>query len=107
MLPVPNIGAACAACSSSAAKSNWKGQLVDPATCGVFGNAWWHWSSYAQKFPDPARRPYGDKTLLRGIESPLMGGSDVERITDKIRRRNWTEYDLARIEGRPEPPSKL
>jgi len=59
------------------------------------------------EFPDPARRPYGDKTLLRGIESPLMGGSDVERVTDKIRRRNWTEYDLARIEGRPEPPSKL
>jgi len=56
------------------------------------------------EFPDPSRRPYGEKTLLKTIECPIL--EDPERIIRKIKTRSWTDYDLARIEGRPEPPSK-
>jgi hypothetical protein len=59
------------------------------------------------EFPDPSRRPYGEKTLLNAIERlDPSHPENTERILRKIRVRAWTEYDLARIEGRPEPPSK-
>jgi hypothetical protein len=57
-------------------------------------------------FPDPARRPYGEKALLAEIELPFMGYDGIERVLAKITSQNWTEYDKARIEGRPEPPSR-
>ena len=56
------------------------------------------------EFPDPTRRPYGEKTLRDTIKCPILQNPD--RIISKIKSRSWTEYDLARIEGRPEPPSK-
>jgi hypothetical protein len=59
------------------------------------------------EFPDPSRRPYGEKTLINAIEGiDITHPENTERILHKIRVRGWTEYDLARIEGRPEPPSK-
>lgn len=56
-----------------------------------------------REFPDPARRPYGEKSLRSEIEFPYFGYESIERIIDKIKRKRWTEYDQARIEGRPEP----
>jgi hypothetical protein len=32
-----------------------------------------------------------------------MGYEGIERLLKKINGRKWTAYDLARIEGRPEP----
>ncbi len=56
------------------------------------------------EFPDPARRPYGGPTLLEEISQPSIGmRTDADRIIEKIKARKWNEYDLARIEGRPEP----
>jgi hypothetical protein len=56
------------------------------------------------EFPDPNRRPYGEKTLKQVIEG--IYSENTERILHKIREKDWTEYDLARIEGRPEPVQK-
>lgn len=74
------------------------------------GYAWVVWESIEAlnqllaEFPDLARRPYGEKTLRDTVECPIL--KDPWRIIKKIKERAWTEYDLARIEGRPEPPSK-
>jgi hypothetical protein len=57
------------------------------------------------EFPDPSRRPYGEKALLAEIELPFLGYNGIERVLRKIRARNWTAHDTARIEGRPEPKS--
>ena len=54
-------------------------------------------------FPDPARRPYGEKALQAEIELPYMGYEGIERVLQKIEVERWTEYDRARSEGRPEP----
>jgi len=54
-------------------------------------------------FPDPKRRPYGEETLINAL---TIGSTDPDRIIEKIRKKAWTEYDLARIEGRPEPSKK-
>ncbi|MBK7926995.1 MAG: hypothetical protein IPJ98_05690 [Bryobacterales bacterium] len=56
-----------------------------------------------QEFPNQSRRPYGEKALLAEIELPFIGYTGIERVLAKIQARSWTEYDLARIEGRPEP----
>lgn len=56
-------------------------------------------------FPDPSRRPYGEKALLAEIENPGMGYGQIEKVLRKLRMKKWTAYDLARIEGLPEPPS--
>jgi hypothetical protein len=56
-----------------------------------------------REFPDPSRRPYGEKSLLAEIELPFAGYEGIERVLAKIKARSWTEYDRARIEGRPEP----
>jgi len=58
-----------------------------------------------QEFPDPSRRPYGEKALLAEIEVPFSGYQDIERVIAKIKSRNWTEHDLARMNGLPEPES--
>ena len=55
------------------------------------------------EFPDPDRRPYGEKSLMAEIALPFWGYQGIERVIDKIATRKWTSYDLARIEGRPEP----
>ena len=55
------------------------------------------------EFPNPAMRPYGEATLRRYIEFPTPTTWDVGRIITKISNKAWTEYDLARIEGKPEP----
>jgi hypothetical protein len=56
-------------------------------------------------FPDPSRRPYGEKALLAEIENPGMGYRQIDKVLRKLRTKKWTAYDLARIEGLPEPPS--
>jgi hypothetical protein len=58
------------------------------------------------EFPDMMRRPYGEKILLKTIECPSLEDNDAERIVRKIKARAWTEYDVARIHGGPEPPSR-
>ncbi len=55
------------------------------------------------EFPNAARRPYGEKALLAEIEMPFMGYEGIERVVKKIAARKWTAYDLAKIDGRPEP----
>lgn len=59
------------------------------------------------EFPDPARRPYGEVSLQQEIQMPFLGYSEIERVISKINHRAWTEYDLAKIEGRPEPTKEL
>jgi len=56
-----------------------------------------------REFPDPAKRPYGETSLLAEMEQPFFGYEGIERVLAKIFSRSWTEFDLARIEGRPEP----
>jgi hypothetical protein len=56
-----------------------------------------------KEFPDENRRPYGEKTLRDVLECPIGSRGDPWRIIDKIKNRTWTEYDLAKIEGRPDP----
>jgi hypothetical protein len=60
-----------------------------------------------EEFPDPERRPYGGKTLLTAISDPVVAvRTDADTIMSKIKKRRWTERDLARIDGRPEPKYK-
>jgi hypothetical protein len=59
-----------------------------------------------REFPDPSRRPFGEKSLLMEIEAPFMENHSIERIISKIKEGKWTTYDIARIEGRPEPDRK-
>ncbi len=54
-------------------------------------------------FPDADRRPYGEKALLAEIQNPLFGYEGIERVLVKLQSSNWTAYDRARIEGRPQP----
>lgn len=56
-----------------------------------------------EEFPDPSRRPYGEKSLMAEIAFPYMGYEGIERVIAKIRTRSWNDYDIARMEGRPEP----
>jgi hypothetical protein len=56
-------------------------------------------------FPNPARRPYGEKALLAEIGNPGMGYTEIDKVLRKLKTKKWTAYDLARIEGLPEPPS--
>jgi hypothetical protein len=51
------------------------------------------------EFPDPARRPYGEKALRAEIALPFMGYEGFERVLKKIRNRNWTQYDIAQVHG--------
>ena len=55
------------------------------------------------EFPDPSRRPYGEKALVAEIDLPFLGYQGIERVLAKIHDRKWTAYDIARVEGRPEP----
>lgn len=55
-----------------------------------------------------SRAPTGGRTAGRNywgkISDPVVGlRTDTDRINDKIKKQRWTERDLARIEGRPEP----
>lgn len=56
-----------------------------------------------KEFPDPQRRPHGEKVLREFIESTWAAEYDSYRMIEKITKRAWTECDLARIEGREEP----
>jgi hypothetical protein len=65
-------------------------------------------SQLCEEFPNPDRRPHGGPTLLGEISDPVVGlRTGTDRIINKIKKRKWTEYDLARIEGRPEPSGDL
>lgn len=55
-----------------------------------------------REFPDPNRRPYGEKSLVAEIELPFMGYEGIERVIAKVKARAWTEYDLAKIDGKSE-----
>jgi hypothetical protein len=52
-----------------------------------------------REFPDPERRPAGEKSLQMEIELPFMGYQGIERVLKKIRDRSWTEFDLKKIAG--------
>src|ERR1017187_2169925 len=84
-----------------------KGQLA----AGGSGDAWGvvrcidALDELRSAFPDPSRRPYGEKALLAEIENPGMGYSQIDKVLRKLRTKKWTAYDLARIEGLPKPPS--
>jgi hypothetical protein len=56
-----------------------------------------------KEFPDPQRRPHGEKVLRAFIESTWTAEYDAYRMAKKITKRAWTECDLARIEDREEP----
>lgn len=50
-------------------------------------------------FPDPERRPYGDKALRMSIDDPRYGNYDnIERILMRIDVELWTEVDRVAIE---------
>jgi len=59
-----------------------------------------------REFPDPDRRPYGEKALQMEIELPFGGYQGIERVIEKIKTKRWTEYDIARINGMPKPETK-
>jgi hypothetical protein len=59
-----------------------------------------------KEFPDENLRPYGEKTLIEALDCPIGMSRSPWQIIEKIKNRAWTQYDLARIEGRPEPPSR-
>jgi hypothetical protein len=48
------------------------------------------------EFPDPSRRPFGEKSLRAEIALPFMGYAGIEGVLKKIKNRKWTAYDLAR-----------
>jgi DNA polymerase III epsilon subunit-like protein len=60
-----------------------------------------------KEFPDENRRPFGEKTLRDALECPIGSSGDPWRIIDKIKNRTWTEYDLSKIAGRPDPSDVL
>ena len=51
-----------------------------------------------QVFPDPERRPYGDKALDMEIKRPCWGYEGIERILHKIENETWTKMDLLAIQ---------
>lgn len=59
--------------------------------------------SLVSQFPDPERRPAGEYRLREFLESPFVDPNEIERLIAKINSQLWTQYDLARIDGRPEP----
>ena len=59
--------------------------------------------SLVSHFPDPEKRPAGEYRLREFLESPFVDPNEIERLIAKINSQQWTQYDLARIDGRPEP----
>ena len=58
------------------------------------------------EFPDPSRRPYGEKSLRAEIALPFMGYDGIERVLKKIKNRKWTAHDLAQIGGQQAEQSR-
>jgi hypothetical protein len=52
-------------------------------------------------FPDPSRRPFGERPLLAEIENPGMGYGQIDRLLRNLRTKKRTAYDRPRIEGLP------
>jgi hypothetical protein len=59
-----------------------------------------------KEFPDPSRRPYGEVSLMAEMKTPFLGFEGIETVITKVNARWWTTYDLARINGTEERPSK-
>ena len=57
------------------------------------------------EFPDPSRRPFGEKALIALIACPFGAEYEIDRIITKILSRKWTAQDSETLESRPLPPA--